>query len=440
MDENIFAVSNVFAIVSIVTILGLLCVCAPVDDLIKDIFEVPTAPITTDIPTIEAPEPQNMVPMSIDEPKEVVVTDAVLPLSRMDVFLYSRGEYAGKVGESGRDEEFVIKTLKKWEFTEHGETVDYCYDATATLYIQGDSPELYEYIILLEPPRLRSLLKVLDEINDGKHSIEVTIENDHIISIGDVIDESGNFVWSKEILEDPRELTPIEVAFLEYRHRVDVHHFGPEIEKETEWIWRYLDPETCSGRLDKYMEWEKVASYPCYEYDYVLTAHNEDEWSALEIAARNAFAYAKIRSDPENKLIIASGGDLSTCYDIPEKSDHPSPFSVFGRNDNELSCDKTLGVDRRLVFSIITVPQDGYVTIKEWEGNDTWVELMTLNLSDKKATFLKYTIGSYPWSIEVGYLDEYYNSFGQSWSPDLSELTLDYSDEEIVEYLNSLDN
>jgi hypothetical protein len=301
----------------------------------------------------------------------------------------------------------------------------------------------YSLNILLKPPQLRSLLKVFDEINEGGYLIEVT-ETNIDIKVGNVVDESGNIIWSENIWEDPADLTPIEKAFLDYRHRVDVNRYHLREYTKTESAERYIDSGICLEYLNERMEWEDTEFEPIKNEGmgkkYIFTSHQEDNWSVLEIGARNAFAYDKIiRSDSENKLIILSAFDLPVCYDTSDRDKYPFPFSIFDSNNNELPCGKTLRSGFWATFHILTIPKDGYVTIKDWE-NETWVESLTLNLRDSEA-LLKYADGNYPWRFELDYLHEYNNVYGwDNWSPDLSELTIEYPEEEIVEYLNSLEN
>lgn len=396
----------------------------------------------TESPT-ETPKPQNTLPIIIDEPTEVTITNALLPLSRIDLLLYANGNYVGEVRDGWFSKESVITSMKRWEFSEHGETAEYCYDATASFYIQEFSARYHQFNVVLKPPQLRSLLKVFDEINEGGYLIEVITTNDDI-KFGNVVDESGNIIWSENIWEEPADLTPIEKAFLDYRHRVDVNRYYLREYTETESAKRYIDSGICLEFLNERMEWEDTEFEPIKNegmgQKYIITSHQKDNWSVLEIGARNAFAYDKIiRSNSEKKLIILSASDLPVCSD--RDNDPSFLFSVFDSKGNELPCGKTLTVNGWPYFHILTIPKDGYVTIKDKDyENDGWVETVTLNLSDN--ALLKYADGGYyPWRFELDYLHEYYNGYGRdNWSPDLSELTLEYPEEEIVDYLNSLGN
>jgi len=112
------------------------------------------------------------------------------------------------------------------EYLEYGDKVEYCYlDPLQIIISMEDGQEKNvvweDYILDLTPPQYRAFLKfVFDPYGvfpskEANLTVEVDFLGDEIESVNRIFNSSGDVIWDKDMTIPPRELSALELAYLD---------------------------------------------------------------------------------------------------------------------------------------------------------------------------------------------------------------------------------
>lgn len=327
------------------------------------------------------------------------------------------------------------------EYTEYGDTVEYYHTETGkdTVSVEVTAwSELgtYPYVAELNPPQFRALVSNLGlteseqddspffnavhnsvlhyyyynhEDSNGNYFVTASrvvgldIDDDPAIELEEITNEYGEVVWDKNMSEGPREINPVEWAYINYRGGWDTLFDSEELSPDSECSFGSQQGPDVKG-------WYVFENWSIYESRARSMAAlqffmDEDYWVSIKDE------YFSYDISGETRWVDSSGDEL-----IPEEG-NSHVFFIWAKWNTPIT------------YEILKVPEDGWVILQtkssSTESSD-WEDIAKIQVARENVVRTN-VIGEISVSRWMSL-----TTLGKHDS--LDNLTFDWSEDKILEY------